>query len=94
MREQIRKLVGDGGNTKQQADVVMDSEDEEFEADYLSNRLAVPKPPDVTAAIMEALKKNIVFRGIPENLLEKVGSVLSAAPALARFDIPIAADGC
>lgn len=32
----------------------------------------VPKPPEVTKAIVEALQKNFVFKGIPEDVLIEV----------------------
>lgn len=35
--------------------------------------LHVLKPPEVTRAIVEALQKNFVFKGIPENVLVEVG---------------------
>jgi hypothetical protein len=35
-------------------------------------RAPEPKPPQVTAAICEALQRSFIFRGIPEQLLVEV----------------------
>ncbi len=81
MRDQIRKLVVGGPQSKEdQARIieVSDSDDEESANVQPSRRSQagqLPKPPDVTAAICEALKRSFVFSGISEDLLKQVGFV-------------------
>jgi hypothetical protein len=38
----------------------------------VSGRSAVAKPPEVARCILEALQRNFVFNGIPDNLLLEV----------------------
>ncbi|PNW86201.1 hypothetical protein CHLRE_02g076900v5 [Chlamydomonas reinhardtii] len=80
VRDQIRKLAVGGPQAKEEKEKiyeVSDSEDEELEDDP-SERTTLSgdwyKPQEVTDAILEALKRNFVFKGIPQNhLVEVVG---------------------
>ncbi|KAG2485663.1 hypothetical protein HYH03_015635 [Edaphochlamys debaryana] len=80
VRDQIRKLAVGGPQAKEEKEKiyeVSDSEDEELENDP-NERVTLSgdwyKPQEVTDAILEALKRNFVFKGIPQNhLVEVVG---------------------
>uniref|UniRef100_A0A383VZL0 cGMP-dependent protein kinase n=1 Tax=Tetradesmus obliquus TaxID=3088 RepID=A0A383VZL0_TETOB len=82
VRDQIRKMVVGGPlvaeDKSRGIDAVSDSEDDETELAAMerdvgrldvSGRSATAKPPEVAAVILEALQRNFVFKGIPDNLL-------------------------
>ncbi|WIA31049.1 hypothetical protein OEZ86_001080 [Tetradesmus obliquus] len=82
VRDQIRKMVVGGPlvaeDKSRGIDAVSDSEDDETELAAMerdvgrldvSGRSATAKPPEVAAMILEALQRNFVFKGIPDNLL-------------------------
>lgn len=75
VRDHIRKLVVGGPQNKEdKAKVyeVSDSEDDDLDDSDEGIRSILTKPPDLTEAICEAVKKNFVFKGIPEHLLAEV----------------------
>eukprot|EP00879_Flechtneria_rotunda_P001387 GHRR01001538.1.p1 GENE.GHRR01001538.1~~GHRR01001538.1.p1 ORF type:complete len:1213 (+),score=453.23 GHRR01001538.1:393-3641(+) len=83
VRDQIRKMVVGGplaAEDRKSIDAVSDSEDDQDELSAMevdTSKLGVAgsqlveKPPEVTHAIVEALSKNFVFKGIPEQLLQE-----------------------
>ncbi|GIL52865.1 hypothetical protein Vafri_8639 [Volvox africanus] len=80
VRDQIRKLAVGGPQAKEEKEKiyeVSDSEDEELDDDPLDRGMLSGdwyKPQEVTDAILEALKRNFVFKGIPQShLVEVVG---------------------
>ncbi|GLC48322.1 hypothetical protein PLESTB_000083500 [Pleodorina starrii] len=80
VRDQIRKLAVGGPQAKEEKEKiyeVSDSEDEELDNDPLDRGTLSGdwyKPQEVTDAILEALKRNFVFKGIPQShLVEVVG---------------------
>ncbi|MEW5320291.1 MAG: hypothetical protein WDW38_011373 [Sanguina aurantia] len=76
VRDEIRKLGimggGPAGAAAPAVYEVSDSEDENFETSGSSAIITASKPQDITDSICEALKRNFVFKGIPESLLMEV----------------------
>lgn len=92
IRDQIRKVAAGGDNGEQQ---VSDSEDEDDE----DKGAGWSKPPDITDAICQALKKNFVFRGISDTLLHDVvdrmsGMCFKAGSVLLRQGAAPKPDDC
>ncbi|PNH08002.1 cAMP-dependent protein kinase regulatory subunit [Tetrabaena socialis] len=103
VRDQIRKLAVGGPQAKEEKEKiyeVSDSEDDTL-VDDPAERVALAgdwyKPQEVTDSILEALKRNFVFKGIPQNHLVEVvgrmygisfkaGAIVLQQGALPKFD--------